>query len=246
VEGFVHLSPLSRVVLEKQQDYSRNTRNSKTQKEVHMPRIDDYKQALSLAKEELLQKNPKRLADQGKGNFIIADKGPVLEILFLNKWVQVEWKDLCMTFKSTVEEVPIQQQVLIAHYLNGLKGMAPEGQWISYQDIPDGRFYMDAFVRRAKRPLVEAFGMEPDLLLRLAKELYNAKEGDQGDASVIVEALPHVPIMLVIWRGDEEFPPEGTILFDTTIKEILSAEDIAWVSGMVVYPLVANKVKKGG
>jgi hypothetical protein len=43
---------------------------------------------------------------------------------------------------------------------------------------------------------------------------------------------------LIIWKGDDEFPPEGNILFDRNILQILSAEDIAWLSGMVVYPLI--------
>ena len=51
-----------------------------------------------------------------------------------------------------------------------------------------------------------------------------------------------VPVALVLWRGDEEFPPDGTILFDRTVSKLLSAEDIAWIAGMVVYPLV-GKVK---
>jgi hypothetical protein len=45
-------------------------------------------------------------------------------------------------------------------------------------------------------------------------------------------------VALIIWKGDEEFPPEGNILFDRNILKMLSAEDIAWLSGMIVYPLM--------
>ena len=50
-------------------------------------------------------------------------------------------------------------------------------------------------------------------------------------------------MLLILWKGDDEFPPEGSILFDRGINKILSAEDIAWLSGMVVYPLIA-KIKE--
>ena len=69
-------------------------------------------------------------------------------------------------------------------------------------------------------------------------ETFGAEPSDQGDVSVLVKALPLVPVALIIWKGDEEFPPEGNILFDRNILKMLSAEDIAWLSGMVVYPLM--------
>jgi len=210
-----------------------------------MPRIDDYKQAVALGAEELLKKNPKRLADQSKGEFIQEGEGVGIQIRFLNRPVLVWWPEIRILDKEKGEELPLQQQILILHYLNGLKQIMPEGQWLSFQEIPDGRFYMDAFVRRAKEPLVRTFGNDPGDLILLAKAMFGAVEADKGDASVIVEALPHIPVMLIIWKGDEEFPPDGSILFDSTIKELLSAEDIAWLAGMVVYPLVgAKKAKK--
>ncbi len=210
-----------------------------------MPRIDDYKQALSLAKEELISKNPKRLADQAKGEFHLEGDVEVVEIRFLNRRLAISWKDLTMKYLPQGNEPPLQEQVLVAHYLNGLKQLAPKGNWISFQEIPDGRFYMDAFLRRAKVPLVKAFGDRPHLLLEIATSLYGATKGDQGDVSVVLEALPYVPVMLILWMGDEEFPPEGSILFDNTIVEILSAEDVAWLAGMVVYPLVNERYKRG-
>lgn len=210
-----------------------------------MPRIDDYKQAFALAKEELSKKNPKRLADQAKGEFALEDGNPLVTIKFLGRNLAIYWPEIEMYFLPGKEEVQLQQRVLVAHYLNGLKQIRPEGEWISFQEVPDGRFYMDAFQRRAKVPLVKAFGDRPELLLELAKNLFGAVQGDQGDVSVIVEPLPHVPVMLIIWKGDEEFPPEGSILFDRTIIDLLSAEDIAWLSGMVVYPLVGERYKRG-
>jgi hypothetical protein len=108
--------------------------------------------------------------------------------------------------------------------------------------VPDGRFYIDAFQRRAKVPLVQAFGSKPELLSKVATEMYQATPFDRGDFSVVVRALPLVPVALVLWKGDEEFPPDGNILFDRTICKMLPAEDIAWLAGMVVYPL-AGRVK---
>jgi hypothetical protein len=86
--------------------------------------------------------------------------------------------------------------------------------------------------------MVQGFGSRPELLVKLAEEVYGARPSDHGDCSVIVPALPLAPVALILWKGDDEFPPEGTILFDRSIARILSAEDIAWLSGMIIYPLM--------
>ncbi len=204
-----------------------------------MARIDDYNNAVALAKEELRKKNPGRIATLSGGT--IAEEGaanPLLALPFLNREVVIGWPELGCFFKDSGEEVPVQQQVLIFHYLNGANGLNPTGQWIAYQEVPDGRFYLDAFLRRAKNPMVQVFGSTPEILMDLAVQVYGAIPFDQGDLSVTVRAFPLVPVALILWRGDDEFPPEGTILFDRTIPSMLSAEDIAWLAGMIIYPLI--------
>jgi hypothetical protein len=213
-----------------------------------MPRIDDYKQALKLASEQLSDKDPELLASFS-GAVISRDRegrtGLVLNAL--NQQVSITWPDFTFASEKPEAEVPIQQQVLYLHYLCGAwssNGPRATGEWISFQEIPDGRFYMDAFQRRAKNPMVMAFGKKPELLRKVATELYNAVPLNQGDVSVVVQALPLVPIALVLWKGDEEFPPEGNVLFDRSILGLLSAEDIAWLAGMVVYPMIGRAKAK--
>jgi len=204
-----------------------------------MPRIDDYINAVAIGKEELRKKAPARIATLSGGNLI--EEGSAnssLAIPFLNRQIVIRWPELYCFYKDSGEEVPVQQQVLIFHYLNGANGLNPTGQWISYQEIPDGRFYLDAFLRRAKNPMVQVFGSIPEKLMELAVRQYGAVPFDQGDLSVTLQALPLVPVALILWRGDDEFPPEGTILFDRTIPSMLSAEDVAWLAGMIIYPLM--------
>jgi len=211
-----------------------------------MARIDDYNNAYELGRETLKDKNPKRVADRCGADLQTGREGNVsLSLPFLGRRLGITWPELRFSYEGSDDEVPIEHQVLLLHYLSGSLGSRPTHEWIAYQEIPDGRFYLDAFTRRAKFPMVQAFGRRPELLVSVAGKLYGAETADHGDYSVLVRALPMVPVMLILWEGDEEFPPDGNILFDRSIAEILSAEDTAWLAGMVVYPLIGKAKSEG-
>ena len=207
-----------------------------------MPRIDDYKQARDLAKNELLATAPDLISGYSGADFHDRRENErYLSLPFLNSRIKIEWPSFKILYEDSREEVPIQQQVLILHYINGAlssKGARTTGQWISFQDIPDGRFYLGAFVKRAKDPLIKIFGSNPKTLVEISSKAYEASPTDFGDFSVMLKPLPLVPMALVLWEGDEDFPPEGNILFDENISKIFSAEDVSWLAGMVIYPMI--------
>lgn len=206
-----------------------------------MARVDDYRNAADMTRQELVTRDPDLLAEVSGADIHREEDQTHLSLDFLGGRIRIPWPELVPVWVEGQKEVPIQQQVLLLHYLAGAwrsNGTPLTGEWIAFQDVPDGRFYLDAFQRRAKLPLLQAFGEQPELLEEMARKAYGAEAIELGDTSVAVPVLPRIRIALVLWAGDDEFPPEGNLLFDRNIVSILSAEDIAWVSGMVVYPLM--------
>jgi len=202
-------------------------------------RIDDYNAALEIAKKELSSRNPLQFCRSSGTLFVEEGGSTIIRLRFLNRMITISWPDLEF-YQDSDEEIPIKKKVLILHYLNGSKGAHLTEQLITFQDIPSARFYLEAFNRRVKYPLVKTFGDQPEKLPLWAKELFGANKSSIGDISVMIEALPDIPVTLVIWKGDEEFSSDGTILFDSSIKDILSAEDISELTSMIVYPLIAK------
>jgi hypothetical protein len=205
-----------------------------------MARVDDYRMALEITEREIRERNPLHLC-RLSGALFTEQRGDaaIIELQFLNRMITVTWPDLSFS-QDQKGEVPIKEKIIILHYLNGVKREQTGEEWISYKDIPSARFYLDAFNRRVKEPLMDAFGEQPDRLVSCAKDLYGATASSFGDISVVIQALPKIPVTLALWKGDEEFPPDGAILFDRSIQDILSAEDISELSSMIVYPLVAK------
>ncbi|MBI2847911.1 MAG: DUF3786 domain-containing protein [Chloroflexi bacterium] len=55
---------------------------------------------------------------------------------------------------------------------------------------------------------------------------------DLADASVRLFPFPRVPVTLLLWRGDSEFPPRASLLFDGSCAVHLPL-DIIWATAML-------------
>ena len=208
-----------------------------------MPRIDDYKNTLEIAKEEFRKKDPRNAALDSGAEYRPNPSGGAIELLVLNRPITITWPEGEIVATAGTKEPSLQEQGLIMHYLIQAKGAPLAETWITFREIPSGEFYYSAFVKRAREPLVKTFGDRPDLFIELGLKM-GGNKGDEGDASLHFKVFPCIPVCLVLWAGDEEFPPDGNLLFDASISKYLSAEDVAVLSGMVVYPLIGMAYKK--
>ena len=199
-----------------------------------MPRIDDYIAACRLARETLAADPCERISARSGFAF---DAG-ALQVPFLDRLYQVG----CPGFEfadavAAAAQIPLQEQVLILHYLAAEASVAITGDWVAYREIPGAAFYFPAFVKRAVDPLKKRFGGDLEAFRRAAARLGGTAVG-QGDAAAEFRVLPNVPLRLILHAGDEEFPPEAAILFDRSAGRILSPDDVAWLAGMVVYRMM--------
>jgi hypothetical protein len=209
-----------------------------------MPRIDDYRNALALAREEWAKQDPQRAAILSGAEHQKEPDGTQVHLQFLGKAISVSWPEGRVLGPDPAKELSLQEQVLILHYLLKAPGAPLAGQWITFREIPSGEFYYSAFVKRAKEPLVKTFGHRPGLLAELGVQQGGLKR-EEGDVCLCFQAFPKIPVCLILWAGDDEFPPDGNVLFDASIARYLIAEDVAVLAGMVVYPLIGLTYKKG-
>ncbi|MFH0994420.1 MAG: DUF3786 domain-containing protein [Pseudomonadota bacterium] len=200
-----------------------------------MPRIDDYYNAAKIAIEALALESPKEILR--RSGFEPDPEG--ILVPFLNRTYRIGIPGFAFSdMAPEPKDVPIQEQVLILHYLRAGGLQFPTGNWIAYREIQGASFYFSAFVKRAIDPLKNTFGSNIQGLVKAAEQL-GGLAIPAGDAGFEFRVLPRIPVQLILWEGDAEFPPEANILFDETIGDILSPEDVAWLSGMLVYRLMA-------
>jgi hypothetical protein len=204
-------------------------------------RIDDYKESFRLAMERMKDSNPERMASLAGAEFRKPHNGASAELclpfLTTRYLVSIGPHGVDVTREGDESEVSLPEKILIAHYLLHATGSPPSGELIAFRQVPDGHFYDDAFKRRARDPLLSTFGTDPELLRECAAELGGIAI-EAGDVGMVFRVFPNISVQLVLWKGDDEFPPDAGILFDSNIRSDLPAEDIAVMSGMLVYRLM--------
>ena len=207
-----------------------------------MARIDDYKESFRLASVEIKKRDAASLA-KAAGAMFSPEEGLIVPFLGTEYRVEIH-PQMDIRKVNSGEEVSIPDKILIAHYLLGAAGRKSTGKLITFRQIPDGHFYFEAFQRRARDPFANFFGNNERLFVKCA-EMMGAVPVEIGDFGMDFPVFPHIHVQLVLWLGDEEFPPDATILFDESIQRILPVEDIAVMSGSLVYRLIGlgRKIK---
>ena len=160
-------------------------------------------------------------------------------INYLNQQYHILLPDVKILLGDGGTEASLRDKILILHYFAEAKGIQATGKLIAYKQLPGGISYFPAFSRRAIAPLVKHFGNSPELLRKAAAKL-GGREADYGDLSMTINAFDHVPITLVLWRGDEELAPNGNILFDANISDYLSTEDVTVLTETIIWKLVKD------
>ncbi|ABK17406.1 hypothetical protein Sfum_1719 [Syntrophobacter fumaroxidans MPOB] len=123
--------------------------------------------------------------------------------------------------------VDFELNLSLLHYLLEAENVALTRKWIGEKDIPSGEAFFRGLHRLPVDSLIELFG--PDArLFRATAELLGGTPVDLGDAAYEFQVLPRVPLLVVLWEGDEEFEPALHILFDETVSTQFKALDTLW------------------
>lgn len=152
---------------------------------------------------------------------------------FLNSLVEIGYPDGTAVFQDTQEKLDLIPQILLLHYLVHAGGSPLTGKNISFKELPGGSIYIEPFTNRCIRPLTFLFGKDPKGFQTAAEQCGGIKQ-NFGDISYCFKALPNIPVTLVLWAEDDEFPANANIIFDETASDYLPTEDYAFLCGMIV------------
>ena len=198
-----------------------------------------YALAYKLAAEELNHRDIRKLCQRSGARYLEKNAQRAIVLAYLNRSHQVTLPDVDITLVDSQEAVSMREKVLILHYLTLARGTPATGRVITFKELPEGPVYFPTFAKRTVDPLLDHFGKEPYRLLDTAGKL-GGHRADYGDVAVTINVFPSVAITLVLWRGDAEFAPSASIIFNASITDYLSTEDITVLCETVIWKLVKS------
>lgn len=128
-------------------------------------------------------------------------------------------------------------QALLAYYFSTADGAALEGRWVSFGELPGGRFYQQAYQGYSGGELSRKFGRDGSGFDAAAIRL-GGMPHRLGDRAFIFQALPRLPLLAVFWQGDEDFPSSYQILFDACATHYLPVDVCAILGGRLARKLI--------
>ena len=195
-----------------------------------------YELAYNLAREQLASMGVEELCHKAGAQCVDSNK---IIIEYLNRPYLVTLSHGEITLRDSEEQVPLKDKILILHYLVSARGTPSTNKLITYKQLPGGASYFPAFYQRAIKPVLNHFGRKPELLMATAAKLGGHK-ASYADVSVTINAFPRVPVTIGLWRGDDEVPPGGSIIFDSNISDYLSSEDVTVLCETIAWRLIKN------
>jgi hypothetical protein len=133
------------------------------------------------------------------------------------------------------------EKLLVLRYLCAGKYFESRGKQLSYREIPWGPVYYPNFRGRCINRFAAVFGRDPAAFREIMEKSpgLRAQALDQGDAGYRFEFMTGLFMSLLLWAGDDEFPPSAQILFDDNFVFAFTAEDLAVVGEVVITRLKA-------
>ncbi len=116
-------------------------------------------------------------------------------------------------------------------YLIGAQNIPPAGRLVRPSDLKARQIYLQGSHVLPLDQVAARFARDVDGFLRQAAR-FGGEPRVYGDAGAELRPLPRLPVTLVLWREDDEFPANCDLLFDATCEEHVPA-DILWSIAML-------------
>jgi len=134
---------------------------------------------------------------------------------------------------------PLPTQTFLLRYLLESKDVAWGGQWKTFREMPWGEMYIKPYTGRVLTRAAFTLGTRVAAFGAAAEKL-GATKLPHGDAGYQFDLIGGYRMQLIVWEGDEEFPPNAQVLYSDNFAEGFAAEDRVVAGDILISTLKAN------
>jgi len=134
------------------------------------------------------------------------------------------WTSVCLIYPGSAQVEwrtgsPVLHEyfsLFAIHYLLSAKDVPPVGQWISEKDMAGGSTFFRGPHAIPTQLITRKVDNSCDRFHQLCRR-YNGSPLTMADAAEVFSITPTIPVAVLYWAGDDDFPAEAKLLFDKTL-----------------------------
>ena len=145
--------------------------------------------------------------------------GAAFRLTLLGTEYTVTWPEY------SIDPVPAlpTQTFLLRRLIEG-KSAAWLGTWKTFREMPWGEMYNTPYTGRVLKRAAFGFGFKIAKFAAACEKL-GAKKLAHGDAGYEFDFFGPFKMQILLWEGDDEFPPNAQVLYSENFAEAFAAED---------------------
>lgn len=186
---------------------------------------------------ELGKMDAAALAERSGAEMLPDEAGSALILPFWGEPARAVFPELVFRLPPGERALDDLSQALLLHHLFHGDGAALAGSWMAFSELPDGRFYAQAFQGYTGQALANRFGQDDGAFAAAACAAGGIPQ-PFADRAFTFRPLPRAPLLVACWQGDEDFPTSYRILFDASAPRHFSTDACAILGSMLVRRLL--------
>ena len=119
---------------------------------------------------------------------------------------------------------PLPAQTFLLRYLLESKDVRWGGEWKTFREMPWGEMYIKPYTGRVLTRAAFTFGTRV-AAFQAAAEKMGGLPLPNGDAGYQFDLIGGYRMRILVWEGDDEFPPNAQVLYSDNFADGFAAED---------------------
>lgn len=185
--------------------------------------------------------DPKKIAERLGISYNEEEKSFTLK--FLGTTYQISWPDFQVSHEADdmgfypLETMVYARTLTIRFLLNGAASTGTV-KFKTYREMPWGEVYLRQFDGRCIKRLAFSYGNRIKDFQAIMEHIHCVPV-EHGDIAYQLEIFPGYLVQMILWEGDDEFPPSSQILFSDNFPVSFQAEDMAVMGDVIIGSLKA-------
>ena len=134
---------------------------------------------------------------------------------------------------------PLPTRTFLLRYLLESRHVPFGGTWKTFREMPWGEMYIKPYTGRVLSRAAYTFGTRT-AAFKAAAEKMGGIPLPHGDAGYQFDLIGSYRMQLLVWAGDEEFPPSAQVLYSDNFSEGFAPEDRVVAGDILISTIKSN------